>query len=65
MDTTGAGDCFIGTLAYFLAAGDSLPVALSKAVEVDTVSVHGLGTQTSYPTRAMLPQDLFESNASN
>ena len=65
VDTTGAGDCFIGTLAYFLAAGDSLPAALSKAVEVATVSVHGLGTQTSYPTRAMLPQDLFESNASN
>lgn len=61
VDTTGAGDCFIGTLAYFLAAGDKMEVALSKAVEVATISVHGLGTQTSYPTRDKLPKDLFEN----
>lgn len=61
VDTTGAGDCFIGTLAYFLAAGDDIEKALAKAVEVATVSVQGLGTQTSYPKRDKLPQDLFDN----
>lgn len=59
VDTTGAGDAFVGSLAYFLAAGLPLRDAMARANRVAAVSVTGLGTQTSFPTRADLPDELF------
>lgn len=75
VDTTGAGDCFIGALAFFLvrelAAGtpadpadpaffDALARAVPKASVVATNSVTKRGTQISYPRPDELPQELFQ-----
>jgi ribokinase len=59
VDTTGAGDSFIGALAFFVASGVPVIHALEKAVVVATASVQRPGTQTSFPTRSDLPTDLF------
>jgi ribokinase len=58
VDTTGAGDAFMGSLAFYWAAGDPLPVAMSKANRIAAISVQGTGTQSSFPTLAQLPADL-------
>jgi ribokinase len=55
VDTTGAGDCFIGALAFFLARGDELLGAARRANEVAAVSVQSPGTQTSFPRAIDLP----------
>ncbi|EFX65038.1 hypothetical protein DAPPUDRAFT_204463 [Daphnia pulex] len=51
IDTTGAGDCFLGALAFFLATRPEL--SLVKAIEyacvVSSVSVQRNGTQPSFP----------------
>lgn len=50
VDTTGAGDAFIGALAVRLADGDSLAAATRYAVRVGSTTVLRRGAQTSYPT---------------
>jgi ribokinase len=60
VDTTGAGDAFVGSLAYFMAEGLALEEAVDRANQVAAVSVQGLGTQTSFPDRADLPEALFD-----
>ena len=60
LDTTGAGDAFVGSLAYFLALGKSLPEAMNRANRIAAVSVQSSGTQTSFPTANDLPSELFE-----
>jgi len=50
VDTTGAGDAFVGALASRLAAGDNLINATRLAVRVGAFSVTGYGAQNSYPT---------------
>jgi ribokinase len=52
VDSTGAGDAFVGTLAYALAAGKPLRRATEIACAVATRSVLKTGTQTSFPYRA-------------
>uniref|UniRef100_A0A8D2IKK5 Ribokinase n=1 Tax=Varanus komodoensis TaxID=61221 RepID=A0A8D2IKK5_VARKO len=61
VDTTGAGDSFVGSLAFYLASYPSLPLEeiLVKSNFIASVSVQATGTQTSYPYRKDLPQDLF------
>jgi ribokinase len=59
VDTTGAGDCFVGTMAHFLALGEPLEAACRKANAVSAISVTRKGTQASYPDRAALPAALF------
>ncbi|MEV6603323.1 ribokinase [Kutzneria sp. NPDC051319] len=51
VDTTGAGDAFVGALIARLAAGDDLVAAAERAVRVAAVSVTRPGAQASYPTR--------------
>jgi ribokinase len=51
VDTTGAGDAFVGALITQLAAGDDLVAAAGRAVRVAAVSVTRSGAQASYPTR--------------
>jgi ribokinase len=51
VDTTGAGDAFVGSLAYLLAAGRPLAEAARLAVAIATRSVLKTGTQTSFPSR--------------
>ena len=59
VDTTGAGDAFVGALSYFLAAGFALPVSAARATVIAGRSVQARGTQTSFPDRADLPAALF------
>jgi ribokinase len=58
VDTTGAGDAFIGSLAYFLARGADLIAAAQRATRIAALSVQFPGTQTSFPRAADLPADL-------
>ena len=51
MDTTGAGDAFVGSLAYFIAGGRGIADAVERAIGIATQSVLKTGTQTSFPTR--------------
>lgn len=48
VDTTGAGDAFIGSFAHFLAGGSEVAQALHWAVRYAAHSVTGRGTQKSY-----------------
>ncbi|XP_063828864.1 ribokinase-like [Ostrinia nubilalis] len=52
VDTTGAGDAFVGALATFLVTKKDHPIhqIVGAACEVATISVTKEGTQTSYPT---------------
>lgn len=58
VDTTGAGDAFVGSLAYFLAGGHPLQTAIARANAIAAISVQSPGTQASYPRRAELPEEL-------
>ena len=48
VDTTGAGDAFIGSFAHFLSAGGDPGAALHQAARYAAHSVTGRGTQKSY-----------------
>lgn len=52
IDTTGAGDAFIGALAHYTAIDPTIPLVqrVGAAVHIATYSVQRKGTQTSYPT---------------
>lgn len=50
VDTTGAGDAFVGALAARLVAGDSLTDAVRLAVRVGAFAVGAKGAQPSYPS---------------
>ncbi len=50
VDTTGAGDAFVGGLAVALAGGADLERALRVACALASDSVRRPGTQTSFPT---------------
>jgi ribokinase len=54
VDTTGAGDAYVGSLAFALATGQALPAAMRFATRVAAFSVQRAGTQASYPTQAEL-----------
>lgn len=51
LDTTGAGDAFVGSLAYFMAEGRPMREAIEKANAIAAMSVTKSGTQVSFPTR--------------
>lgn len=55
LDTTGAGDGFLGALAHLVAAGLPLTEALPGAVRVASISVQRRGAQSSYPVAKELP----------
>lgn len=50
IDTTGAGDAFIGCFSHFLVSGSSIPNALERANSYAANSVTKRGTQKSYAT---------------
>jgi ribokinase len=52
VDSTGAGDAFVGVLAARLAVGDVLQDAVRRAVAAGSVAVQAAGTQDSYPDAA-------------
>jgi ribokinase len=57
VDTTGAGDGFVGALAAALARGWAMERAVSLATEVAGRAVTRLGAQGSYPTAGELGLD--------
>eukprot|EP00112_Aurelia_sp_Birch-Aquarium-sp1_P009374 Seg2063.1 transcript_id=Seg2063.1/GoldUCD/mRNA.D3Y31 product=Ribokinase protein_id=Seg2063.1/GoldUCD/D3Y31 len=62
VDTTGAGDAFVGTVAFFYATrGDELAFSdiVERACRIAAISVTNHGTQSSYPDRNSLPVELF------
>ncbi|KAM5318607.1 ribokinase isoform 1-T1 [Glossophaga mutica] len=61
VDTTGAGDSFVGALAFYLAYYPKLPMEemLKRSNFIAAVSVTATGTQSSYPYRKDLPLHLF------
>jgi ribokinase len=52
VDTTAAGDAFVGTFAVALAAGSPPAEAVSLGCAAGALSVQRPGTQTSFPTAA-------------
>ena len=52
VDTTGAGDAFVGTFAYSLANGKDPVTAMNLGIKVATLSVTRKGAQSSYPDQA-------------
>ena len=52
VDSSGAGDAFVGALSAQLAAGSSLSESVRRAVRVGAFAVQSRGTQTSYPSLA-------------
>ncbi|XP_076049148.1 ribokinase [Oratosquilla oratoria] len=61
VDTTGAGDAFVGALAFYLVNLPHLTMEemIKRACKIASVSVQGAGTQSSYPRKKDLPQELF------
>ncbi|XP_006835241.1 PREDICTED: ribokinase isoform X1 [Chrysochloris asiatica] len=61
VDTTGAGDSFVGALAFYLAyyPNLSLEEMLRRSNFIAAVSVQTAGTQSSYPYKKDLPLHLF------
>jgi len=62
VDSTGAGDAYVGTLAVCLAAGFSLVDAARRANLVAALSVTRAGTQTSFPDFATAEQFVARYN---
>jgi len=60
LDTTGAGDAFVGSLAFFLAAEKPLTDAIKRASAIAAISVQASGTQTSFPAAKDLPPELLQ-----
>lgn len=54
VDTTGAGDAFVGAMAAELARGASLADAVALGVRAGSFAVQAPGAQGSYPSRADL-----------
>jgi ribokinase len=59
IDTTGAGDAFVGSLAFYLAEGQPIAEAMNRANRIAAISVQKPGTQSSFPDLADLPADLL------
>jgi len=60
VDTTGAGDCFVGALAAALDMGQGLPAALRYASVAAGLSCLGAGAQPSLPGREVIEARLPE-----
>ncbi|PHX67129.1 MAG: ribokinase [Actinobacteria bacterium] len=54
VDTTGAGDAFVGTFAYALASGMEPAAAVAFGVKVASFTVTRKGAQSSYPTQRQI-----------
>jgi ribokinase len=51
VDTSGAGDAFVGSLAVFLGRSMTLADAAARASLVAALSVTRMGTQAAFPSR--------------
>jgi len=57
IDSTGAGDCFVGAVAAQLAAGKPIREALDYANRAASISVQRIGASPSMPTAAELASE--------
>lgn len=64
VDTTGAGDAFVGAVVAVLARGESLREAVRWGVAAGSAAVEHLGTTDSYPTLAGLKGQMVPAAAS-
>jgi ribokinase len=64
VDTTGAGDCFVGAVAAQLAAGKSIAGALHYANAAASICVQRMGAAPSMPTAAEVEPTLSASRPS-
>jgi len=60
LDSTGAGDAYVGSLAFFLAGGKPIAEAMRRANAIAAISVQASGTQTSFPQAKDLPPGLLD-----
>jgi ribokinase len=51
VDTTGAGDAFVGTFAFALASGKNSIEAMNLGIKVASMTVTRKGAQSSYPSQ--------------
>lgn len=65
VDTTGAGDAFVGATACELSRGASLQEAVTFASAVAALSVQSIGAQASYPDRAVVDAWLGRASPSS
>ncbi|KAI5717655.1 hypothetical protein M8J77_009186 [Diaphorina citri] len=65
VDTTGAGDCFLGALSYYLSYFPSLPLGeqISRACKIARLSVMHYGTQDSFPCCSDLEKGLVSASS--
>ena len=61
IDTTGAGDAFMGGLAYSLARGEPLPAAIAFANRCGALSTTKFGTRLSFPDLNQVLQEPAQS----
>lgn len=59
VDTTGAGDAFVGSLAFYLSEEQPITEAIKRANRIAAISVQSHGTQSSFPSLADLPADML------
>lgn len=59
VDSTGAGDAFVGALTHYLNLGFDIFTAAQRATDIATICVQGKGTQSSFPSKEHLPAELF------
>jgi ribokinase len=64
VDTSGAGDAFIGSFAHHYTAGGDVPAALRAAVAYASHSVTRRGTQMSYASRTEFDAFVLTSKGS-
>jgi len=61
VDTTGAGDCFVGVLASALARGTSLHAAMQRAAAAGSLACTVVGAMPSFPDRVQIDAALLET----
>lgn len=62
IDTTGAGDAFIGCFAHFYVTTKDILLSLKRATAFAALSVTRYGTQSSYPTKDEFEVYVKENN---
>jgi ribokinase len=62
VDSTAAGDCFVGALAVGLCEGKTIPAAAEFASVAAAISVTRAGAQPSLPSRDEVEKFLRERN---
>jgi ribokinase len=63
VDTTGAGDCFVGVLAAGLERGAALPDAMRRATLAASLACTTFGAQPSFPTGPQIDDALARPTA--